>query len=228
MDAPVADGQEPQITQTNCLFVFCRNKCNPFLLDKNKELKSKVSQYKHVAYISYPSIHRKKERKEISISFSQQEHCTFIFSFSPSCNRVLQTYKPPFPLPRLPMKGGASPCRRSQQNKTVQCQAQILFPVEFKRKETTGKNIRKSGNTGKKKGTWKTFSILNKKNEFQKSFDHIKKPTMAMGIIIFFMGNNQDVFRLVLLPDLAGRFPVFSLFFRAFVLFTPSPILFFT
>ena len=49
-----------------------------------------------------------------------------------------------------------------------------------------------------------------------------------MGIIFFYMGNDQDVFRLVLLPDLAGRFPVFSLFFRAFVLFTLSPIIFLT
>ena len=157
MDAPVADGQEPQITQTNCLFVFCRNKCNPFLLKKQR-VKEQVSQYKHVAYISYPSIHRKKERKEISISFSQQEHCTFIFSFSPSCNRVLQTYKPPFPLPRLPMKGGlprvgvrnkiklssAKPrlCFRSSSNGKKQPEKTSANPETQERKKEHGKHFR--------------------------------------------------------------------------------------
>ena len=38
-----------------------------------------------------------------------------------------------------------------EKDNIVQHQVQFLFPVKFKRKETTGKNIRKSGNTGKKK-----------------------------------------------------------------------------
>ena len=76
-----------------------------------------------------------------------------------------------------------------EKNKTVQCQVQILFPVEFKRKETTGKNIRKSGNTGKKKktsGTWKTVPALNKKANFR-NHSITKKAHQGDGHFVFYV-----------------------------------------
>ena len=56
-------------------------------------------------------------------------------------------------------EGGASPCRRSQQNKTVQCQAQIMFPVKLNPERKSRKNIRKSGNTRKEEKAKKAYRL---------------------------------------------------------------------
>lgn len=178
-------GRARASNNTDRLFVrLLSEQMQSFSFGKKQRVKEQVSQYKHIAYISYPSIHRKKERKEIGISFSQQEHCTFFFSYSPSCNRVLQTYKPPFPLPRLPMKG-ASLCRRSQQNANWMTSLPFFWRMSRRIKLSSASPDFVSGRVQTERNNRKKHPQIRKHPERRKGEKSPPSPERAMVLALF-------------------------------------------